>query len=311
MNVTMVGCGALGSVIAFHLHGSGYPGLNLEIIQRPGEHLDAIIKNGLRLYLPDGSTKTLRIPISSGRTGRGRSDLMIVLVKSGDTEKASRIIEEELAPGGVALTLQNGLGNAEKLAGILGADRVAAGITTFGGYRKAPGEVVVAGEGSVVFGPWKKGMDLDKVRDLFAMAALNPELVKDPREAICRKLVLNAAVNPLAAIVRQNNGAIIGNPDLAAVMDLLLSEAVEAMSLKGVVIDLEEIRKTIMETLEKTSSNRASMLQDIEAGRRTEIDNISGQILAAGEAHGIDFPCTRVITLLVRGLERGFPENGR
>ncbi|HDQ92563.1 MAG TPA: hypothetical protein ENN89_00390, partial [Synergistetes bacterium] len=94
--------------------------------------------------------------------------------------------------------------------------------------------------------------------------------------------------------------------DIAAVMDLLLSEAVEAMSLKGVAIDLEEIRAKIMETLEKTSSNRASMLQDMEAGRRTEIDNISGQVLAAGEVHGIDFPCTRVVTLLVKGLERGF-----
>ncbi len=309
MRVAIAGCGALGSVIAFHLLGSGYPGLELELIQRPGEHFDAISKKGLKIHLPDGGTKTLPIPVSPGGTGRGSFDLVIVLVKSGDTGRVAPMIEKELAPMGVALTLQNGLGNAEELARMLGASRVAAGVTTFGGYRKAPGEVVVAGEGTVIFGPWEKGMDLGKIRDLFLSADLNPQLVEDPREAICRKLVLNAAINPLAAIVRQNNGAIIGNPDLAAVMDLLIGEAVEAMALKGVLIDLEEIRETIMETLKKTSSNRASMLQDIEAGRRTEIDNINGQILAAAETHGIDLPCTRVITHLVKGLERGFPES--
>ncbi|MEA3508587.1 MAG: 2-dehydropantoate 2-reductase, partial [Synergistota bacterium] len=232
------------------------------------------------------------------------ANLVIVTVKSYDTETAAGTALELLEKDGIVLTLQNGLGNAEVLSAVLGPQRVAAGVTTFGGYRKAPGNVVWGGEGKVVFGPWGGSVDLEPVRTLFEKSRMNPVLLDDPRPAIWGKIVINAAVNPAAALSRLCNGALIANDQSRELMKNVAWEAVRAAGISGVDIDPEASWRNLVETLQRTAANRPSMLQDVEAGRKTEIESILAPILKAGETEGEAFPFTRALYSLLCAVEQ-------
>ena len=225
----------------------------------------------------------------------------MVLVKAYQTPELVAA-KDLLAADGVVLTLQNGLGNAEMLASLTGESRVAAGIATFGAHRTAPGVIRWGGDGYIVVGPWIQGVDVSWTVELLNRAKLNATYVPDPREPLWKKLAINAMVNPLAALTRQRNGELLQDAGLLALMEHVCRETIAAAERAGVRLDFEPLWRMHLENLQRTAANRPSMLQDVEAGRRTEIGAISGSVLRYAQNEE-EFPYTRCLYSLLQAVD--------
>lgn len=300
MTVTIAGCGALGSLLAARLLEGGE---RVQVFQRPGAHLEALRARGITVEADRGGVDHSCRPAAASWDTRdlAPSRLVIVLVKSYSTGEL-RPVRDLLTPDGVVLTLQNGLGNAETLAGLFGEERVAVGVATYGAYRTAPGTIHWGGDGFIILGPWKQGLDFAWIGDRLRAAGLNVSYEEDPRPAVWKKLAINAMVNTCAALTRMGNGRLLESPPALALMRHLGAEAVAAAGRAGVSLDFEELWALHLENLKRTAANRPSMLQDVEAGRQTETDAISGGVLryAGGEE---DFPYTRAVHALLKAVD--------
>lgn len=300
MTITIAGCGALGSLLAMRLTEAGH---KVQAYQRPGAHQQALRTAGITLQGDrDGATRHCRLQtVSDDPRELLPSQLIIVLVKAYSTREL-RPLRQILTEDGVILTLQNGLGNAEQLSRLFGAERLAAGVASYGAYRMAPGVIGWGGDGLITLGPWTTELDLDWVATLLNDAGLATEMVPDPRPAIWGKLVINAMVNPVTALTGLNNGALLSNPAALDLMQRLGRETVAAAGRAGVSLDFESSWSLLLENLERTANNRTSMLQDVQARRRTEVDLISGSVLAHARGDG-DFPYTRTIHALIKAID--------
>jgi len=305
MIVTMAGCGALGSLLAARLVEGG---VQVQAFQRKGAQLEVLKENGITIEGDRiGTTRNFKLAAASDDPSELRlSRLIIVLVKAYSTEgtyPVKHILEED----GVVLTLQNGLGNVEKLVRMFGYEKVAAGIATYGAYTIAPGVIGWGGDGYIIFGPWKKGQDMSWVCDFLKDAGLKVTYVEDPRPAIWWKLTINAMVNTTAALTRMKNGEMLANPMALEMMRRLGKEAVVAAGRAGVDLDFDEIWSMHIENLERTAANKPSMLQDIEARRKTEVDAIIGGVLKYSRDDE-EFPYTRSVYALLKAMDihRGY-----
>jgi 2-dehydropantoate 2-reductase len=216
-----------------------------------------------------------------------------------------------LADRAIFVTLQNGLGNAETIAKT--ARRVVAGTTTNGVTFVGPGEIRHAGVGETVLGAWS-GVDeseLVRLRDLLADVGIVASVTSDIRTELWSKLVVNASINPIAALAELPNGRIVHDKHLLAVVEMVCREATEVAKAEGARVDYEELRHRTLLVAKRTASNRASMLQDLDRHHRTEIDAITGSIVRAAERHRIPVPLSAALHALVRARETGFRSNSR
>ncbi len=228
--------------------------------------------------------------------------LAIVLVKSHQTTAAAAALAGVLEPSGLAVTLQNGLGNRETLAAVLGAAKVAAGVAIMGATLLGPGEVR-CDRGHVVLGVSAATAErVACLSDLLRSAGIATETTSDVESAIWRKLVANCAINPLAALHGLPNGALLAEPSLEDQMIAAAREvgAVAAARRIPLASDPAEIARGVARA---TATNRSSMLQDLERGARTEIDAMSGAIVSEGRRLGVATPVNERLLRLVRARE--------
>lgn len=301
MNVLVVGCGALGSLLAFKMVRAKIP---VKVLQRQGAQYDALKTGGIRFIDREGRMERVFCEVVPTLDGIEPVDLALVTVKAYQTEEAASVLRGRLSENGVALTLQNGLGNAEILEKTLGAERVAAGICTYGSHRRGPGEIAWGGEGMIRFGPWKAGMDLSWVEALLKQAGMETFLERDPRKALWEKVILNASVNPVSALVRTRNGVLLESPETLALVFQLVEEGVKAAQSAGVEVATEPMKNLVGSVLEKTANNKTSMLQDVESGRRTEIEAILGRLLAYAREKGKELIRMETLYALIRAVEK-------
>jgi 2-dehydropantoate 2-reductase len=241
-------------------------------------------------------------------------DLVLITVKSYDTAAMAKAVAPYLAPWGHAISLQNGLGNIELLEAILGAPRVLGGRVIFGATLTAPGcaRVTVYAD-PVLLGAWTPGLypPRDEAARRWAAAlarcGIPAEYTEELRAALWAKAFYNAALNPLGALLGVHYGALAENAETRAVMDAVIREAFAVAEAEGVKLpwtEAEQFRALFYEKLvPSTWDHRASMLQDLERGRRTEIDAINGAIWQRAAARGISTPVNEVLTRLVRFRE--------
>ncbi len=298
--ITVYGCGALGSRIAVKFHEAGIP---VQGVSRPGPHFDKISSGGLLFGGPDGPLRTVRLDIFDDPSACPPADLVIILVKAWQTPGIAPRVKELLSPDGFALTLQNGLGNVEALQEHVPGERLLAGTVTYGAFRPEPGVVRSGGDGFIRFGPVESGVDAGTVLDTFLSAGFLAGLEESPWLSIWEKVIINAAVNPVAALTRSSNGDILDSPFAMRIMEALCREASAAASAAGISVEPRTQWEYLKKILEMTASNRPSMLQDIEAGNRTEIEAISGEILRLGGKASLSLPFTEAVYGLVKALE--------
>lgn len=264
------------------------------------EGLAALQADGIRLE-DGGVSRTPSMRATSNPTECMGARHALVLVKAWQTARAASQLQQCLAPDGVALTLQNGLGNRERLEQALSLERVAQGVTTCGVTLLGPAHARVGGEGVTYLAAHPR---LAPLVDLFRRAGFAVEEVKDVEALAWGKVVVNVAINPITALLRVPNGELL-HPDRAGAWRLAVQAATEAATVaaaRGVRLPFGEPEAYVAEVARRTAANRSSMLQDIERGRPTEIDAICGAIVAEGERAGVATPVNHVLWDLVRSL---------
>src|SRR6266581_4075070 len=265
VEVLVFGAGAIGSFFGALLSQRH----DVTLIGR-GEHVSAIKSRGLRVR---GKTAIIAKPRAAIRVPRtARPDFVFVTTKSYDTANAMLALRP-FADRAIFVTLQNGLGNAETIAKTA--------------RRVGPGEIRHAGIGETMLGAWS-GVDesnLVRLRDLLADVGIVASVTSDIRTELWSKLVVNASINPIAALAELPNGRIVRDKHLLAVVEMVCREATEVAKAEGARVDQEELRHRTLLVAKRTASNRASMLQDLDRHHRTEIDAITGSIVRAAEDH--------------------------
>jgi 2-dehydropantoate 2-reductase len=277
---------------------------NVVLIGRAA-HVAAIRSRGLRI---SGKTSMIAKPKASTAVPRNaKPDLVFVTTKSYDTENAMRNLRP-FATRALFVTLQNGLGNAEIIAKT--ARRVVAGTTAQGVMFLGPGEIRHAGIGDTVLGAWTgvEEAELVRLRDVFAEAGLVARITSDVRSELWSKLVINASVNPIAALAGVPNGRLVRDKALLDLAEAVGREAASVAKAEGADVNAEELWHRTTLVVKRTALNRASMLQDLDRRRRTEIDAITGSVVRAARRRRIAVPLNEALWSLVRAREAAAPE---
>ncbi len=298
--ITIVGCGALGSLFAGALLDAGFP---VQGFLRPGPHLETCRRQGLRVALPGGEIRTYRFPLTDAPEDLAPGELLLVLVKAYQTADVAPLLPALLAPRGMVLTLQNGLGNAEILARYVPPDRLALGSCTYGAFRAAPGEVRWGGAGEIFLGPWDPAADVASLVQCFRQAGLAAHSTASPQQTVWEKAIVNAAINPVTALARCPNGQLLRREDLRETARILGGEATCVAQGEGFPLEEDLLWRRVLAVLEATKNNRSSMLQDVERKQRTEVDAICGAVLARGRGLGLSLPVTACVTALLRAQD--------
>lgn len=302
MKVAILGPGALGCLLAAKF---ALAGEECWLVDYRPERVELLRRQGLLLKTPEETAANLKVPIALAGEG-GAADLAILTVKAYQTRAAARSLPLILGDAGIALTLQNGLGNLEEMARGLGPERLLGGASILGATKLGEGEVLLAGLGPTYIGPPPGSRvppaQVEAVAALFRRAGLPCEVRGDIEAVLWEKLLVNVGINPLTALLRVKNGDL---PGLAPAWGLAVAAAAEALAVaraEGVKLDVDpEIR--LRQVCAATAANRSSMLQDVTAGRRTEIEALNAQVAGRGAGHGIPTPVNHCLTQLIRALE--------
>lgn len=301
--VLILGTGALACLFAARLSAAGAP---VTMLGTWKAGLDALRQHGVLVVGPDGSHKAYPVKATDDPAECAEARLALVLVKSWQTQRAAAQLASCLALDGLALTLQNGLGNQERLAQAIGADRTASGATTTGALLEGPGQVRPAGEGVITLVAQPR---LKPFLDLFRLAGFAVETVLDASALLWGKLVINAAINPITALLGVPNGAIVEMPPARHLSALVAREAAAVAAAKGVQLPYPDPAAAAENIARRTAANLSSMLQDVLRGTPTEIGAICGVIVEQGELSGVPTPINRTLLLLISALERKNQEN--
>lgn len=298
MGMLVVGTGAMACLFAARLAGSGIP---VTMLGSWPEGLAALRQYGVRLLELDGETHAYLVEVIDAGSCHGSFSQALVLVKSWQTERVARQLQGCLDGSGIALTLQNGFGNVETLRAVLGSERVALGVTTTGARLLEPGYVQHTGEGKISLGPHK---NMAGFSDLFQDAGFQVETIADPQSLLWGKLVINAAINPLTALLRVPNGELLARSFARELMQEAATEAALVAAAKGIRLPYDDPEDAVEAVAHNTASNISSMLQDVLRGTPTEIDAISGAILRESEKVGLLAPVNRILWRLVKSLDQ-------
>ncbi|MCB9135705.1 MAG: 2-dehydropantoate 2-reductase [Anaerolineales bacterium] len=221
----------------------------------------------------------------------------LVLVKAWQTERAAHQLGMCLAPDGVALTLQNGYGNREILAKSLGVNNVALGVTTTGATLTGPGRVRPGGQGTISVESHPR---LEPIIPLLRDAGFVVEETPNADSLVWSKLVINAAINPLTALLRIPNGELLERPSARALMADLAREAAAVAAAAHIPLTFLDPVAAAEDVARRTATNHSSMYQDIQRGAPTEIDAICGAIVHVGEKLGVATPVNKTIWKLIK-----------
>jgi 2-dehydropantoate 2-reductase len=294
--VLIVGTGALATLFASRLSAAG---ADITMLGTWKNGLDALRENGARLIEANGTIRAYPVRVTSNPGDCRGAQFALVLVKAWQTERAAGQLTDCLARSGVALTLQNGLGNYEKLIKHLGKRRVALGVTTTGATLLGPGLARLGGEGVVSI---EKHPRLAPLDGLLSSAGFKVQLVEDARALAWGKLVINAAINPLTALLRVPNGQLLERPAARTVMASLAREAAKVANSQGVQLPFKDPVGAAEDVVRKTAANHSSMLQDVKRGAPTEIDSICGAVVREGRQNGIPTPVNWAVWNLIRAV---------
>jgi 2-dehydropantoate 2-reductase len=311
MRILIAGAGALGSVFGGFLRRAGD---DVTLLGRAA-HLEAITRDGLRVDGLWGEHLVSGFAVATETAAlRGPFDVILLPVKSYDTETVVAAVAPLLADDGVMLSLQNGLGNVEVVERTVGAARALGARVIFGATIPESGRVrVTVFADPTAIGPLAPGQHArrdTRARDLAARidAAGVPAVYTDALPAMLwAKVFYNAALNPLGALLDRHYGALPEHASSRDLMDAIINEAFAVATAEGVSLKWTSAAAYRDEfygrLVPATYDHRSSMLQDLERGRRTEIDAINGAVWGRGEARGIATPVNASLTRLLHVVE--------
>ena len=304
MRICVVGCGAVGSLFAANL--AQLEDVEVWAYDLSQEHVDAINRDGLRL---SGAGDVVGRPrATSDATELPVCDFGIVATKAMHTSSAIAATAGAFG-GGCVATVQNGLGNEEAIAEH--DERVIRGTTFPAGKLVAPGHVQWDVKGETTFGPFEPrpapAGEIERLADACTRAGMPANAVADARGPQWRKVIFNAATNPIGALTGLTHGRVCEDAPLRRLVSGLVDEGKAVAAAQEIQLDAdpEELIDRAAKP-EVAYDHKASMLQDVEAHRSTEIDYLNGGIVRFGEEHGVPTPLNAAILALVKGVERSW-----
>ncbi|GGA72981.1 2-dehydropantoate 2-reductase [Pseudoclavibacter endophyticus] len=303
-HIAVIGAGAMGTLFAARIAEQGI-GVTLVDIDR--RRLDAIAGHGIALT-DDAGTRTVAVGTASADQLGPGVQLAIVFTKSMHTRAAAASIAHLAACGTTVLTLQNGLGNAESIATAFPPTQILKGMAALPADLAGVTEVRTHGSAHVVLGPFQASPVSDDAAAsavaLLSGAGFDAELATtaDVDVAVWEKVAFNAALNTIAAVTGRTNGGMDNEPGRAIAAAIVDEVAATAMA-TGIAVDAPRIHVTVIDALVQHRHHEPSMLQDVAAGRPTEIEAIAGAVIERAEAVGVDVPVTRTLANLVRLVE--------
>lgn len=304
MKICFLGAGSLGSTIGGTLAAGG---LDVLLVDRDAAHVDAINAHGLTI-VTDGTPRVVPVSAATTAAGLGPVDLVVVLVKAFHTREALLAARHLVGPETLVLSLQNGLGNEEVIADVVGAAHVVGGKTYVGGGILGPGRVSagIAGK-TTVLGELDGSVTprIERVAAAFGRAGLATEISRNIVGMIWDKLLVNVATGAVTTITRLTYGELYRMPALAEIAQQAVAEAVAAADASGIALDTRDPA----EVWHRASAGlpddfKTSMLLGLERGIASEIDYINGAVVRHGERAGVPTPVNRMLAALVKGIER-------
>jgi 2-dehydropantoate 2-reductase len=301
VRICVVGCGAVGSLFAANL--AQLDDVEVWAYDLARDHVDAINANGLRLSGAGDVVGRLRATADAEELPA--CDFGIVATKAMHTEPAIAATAHAFADGSVC-TVQNGLGNEEALAGHVA--RVIRGTTFPAGRVVEPGHVQWDVKGDTTIGPFEPSPapleEVERLAEACTRAGLPTEAVADARGPQWRKVIFNAATNPIGALTGLTHGRVCEDVALRKLVSELVDEGKAVAAAQGIVLDADP--EELIDHAARPDvayDHKASMLQDVEARRATEIDYLNGGIVRFGRELGVPTPLNEAILALVKGLE--------
>jgi 2-dehydropantoate 2-reductase len=303
--VAIVGCGAMGSVYAALLADAGH---EVHAVTKWPDHAEAIATRGLRVEGASGD-RTVRLHAATTTEGIGRCDLVIIATKAFDVEAAARSAAPLLDAHTTVQTIQNGLGSAERVAPIVGADRLAVGVVGgFGASLRAPGHVHHNGMEMVRFGAFA-GLARERLAASAAIwesAGFKVLIFDDLDRMVWEKLIMNVTFSGTCCLTGLTIGEVLRDENAWRVARGCADEAIAVAKAAGIRLEVGDPIEHIRRLGGKIGNARPSMLLDHLARRRSEIDVINGAIPREGAKVGVATPVNDTVVALVRAREAGF-----
>ena len=297
MQIGIVGAGAIGLTLAAGLASAH----DVVVLARRATVAELLDRDGIAVT-GDGGMRLIPLRATADPRGLAGCDAVIVAVKAYATGSALAPLRGVLSPGALVASVQNGIGNVDAARAALPGARIVAGATTQGAIRLEDGRVQPIGRGTTTFARSDgTAPTSDDLAAAFVAAGLEATVTADASALLWGKLIVNAAINPACALAGRPNGDAANDPELRLLANVLANEAAQVARAEGV--DAGDPWPAVEAAARATAANRNSMLQDLDAGRRTEIDAISGAIAERARAHGIAVPVTETVLHLVRARE--------
>lgn len=303
MKVAVVGAGGIGSVFGGRLAAAGH---DVWLVHRRAEVVEALRRDGLRL---DGvyGDECIAVGATDDTDEIGACDLVLILTKARDTRAAATATRPLVAPETLVLTLQNGLGNFETIAEVLGSsDQVLMGMTYLGAASLGPGHVRHTAAGQTFVGEAAGGASrrAAELAETFSEAGLPTEATDRLLDLAWGKLLINAALNAMCALTGASGTTALQSEAACAFVGLVAEETARVARAIGISLPYLDATARVIQHLRDIKDAKPSMLQDIERGRPTEIEAINGAVIQAGQRAGVATPYNEALLLLVRAREQ-------
>ncbi|MCD6401504.1 MAG: 2-dehydropantoate 2-reductase [Anaerolineales bacterium] len=295
-SILIVGTGAMACLFASLF---AQWNINVSMLGSWKQAINNINKNGVKLTDLKKKTHAYHAFASDNPEDFVSAKVALVLVKSWQTKRAAEQLNTCLADDGVCITLQNGLGNDIILSSVLGKHRIIRGITTYGATIIEPGWIQLGGIGEIIIEKYPISPPL---YDLLQQTNLPYKISEDIEKDIWEKLLINATINPLTAILDIQNGDLLKFPYTKRILKSIITEVIQVAHTQNINFSPDKQYKRVMSVLEMTSHNRSSMLQDIDRHAPTEIETINGAIVRLGEAKHINTPVNQSLVDLVKTI---------
>ena len=308
MKIAIVGIGAMGGLFAARL---ALKVSTVYLIEKSPSIIDAVRVHGLRLHDGEG-LHVVHPAIGLAADFSEPVDMLLVFTKGFHTRDAIESCRHLVGPSTSVVSLQNGLGNAEILSSVVASQQIVIGVTNHPADLMAPGEIHSCGEGEIRLWSWRNGGDerAKAIAQLLSAAGLT--CIADPETAmrVWEKVAFNTALNSICAVTRLDVGAVAcSSPGIQLALSIV-EEVAAVATASGSRFNTARVEAAIRYAFAHQSAHKPSMLQDIETGRATEVDFISGAVIKSAQSLNVKIPVTVALDSLIRLIEHSSSTSG-
>ena len=306
MKIVIVGPGAMGCLIAAFLSKSKE---EVWLLDKNADNAAKINEIGISLEGVSGTWQA-KPKATANIENISKADLILICVKSFNTKQAVEQIKPLLQENTKIMTLQNGIGNIEIIAELVGEERVIGGITNEGATLIDIGRIRHAGRGDTLIGTLdgKVPVEIRSIREVFNKVGLQTKMSRDIKSLVWSKLIINVGINALTAITQLPNGKLTEFEGTKRILRDAVTEATRIAKRKRIKLVYDDPLAKVEAVCEGTSENISSMLQDVLRKKRTEIDFINGVIVRLGQELGIAVPTNKLLVDLVKTIESSYKQ---